>query len=218
VEYARGRDIFIVTTDLDTQRTAIWDMGRIAKIGSPQALGLFRDVVAASASIPGAFPPILIDAEANGHQFKEMHVDGSVTAPILTLPEAFLLRSATLGKGSNMKIYILINDKVERDFQIVPNNAIDIASRALTSVIKTQIRSVLYETYDFTRRNNFGFNLTYIDRDVPSSGVLGFQTGYMRMLYRYGYEKARRGTFWEKSPPLDGLFPAASDQRRLAMH
>jgi Patatin-like phospholipase len=55
-EHAKGRDLLIVTTNLDTQRTAIWDMGRIAAIGSPQALILFRDVVGASASIPVVFP------------------------------------------------------------------------------------------------------------------------------------------------------------------
>ena len=89
-EHAKGRDLLIVTTNLDTQRTVIWDMGRIAAIGSPRALILFRDVVGASASIPVVFPPMLIDAEVNGRRFQEMHVDGGVTAPVLTLPEAFL--------------------------------------------------------------------------------------------------------------------------------
>ncbi len=49
-EHARGRRLLVVTTNLDTQRTVIWDMGRIAAIRSPQALNLFRDVLAASAS------------------------------------------------------------------------------------------------------------------------------------------------------------------------
>jgi predicted acylesterase/phospholipase RssA len=53
-------------------------MGRIAAVGSPQALSLFRDVMAASASIPVVFPPMMIDAEANGKHFQEMHVDGGV--------------------------------------------------------------------------------------------------------------------------------------------
>jgi len=65
-ENAKGRKLLIVTTNLDTQRTVIWDMGRIAAIRSAQALNLFRDVLAASASIPVVFPPMLIDAEANG--------------------------------------------------------------------------------------------------------------------------------------------------------
>jgi predicted acylesterase/phospholipase RssA len=202
-EHAKGRKLLIVTTNLDTQRTVIWDMGRIAAIGSPQALGLFRDVLAASASIPVVFPPMLIDAQANGRRFQEMHVDGGVTAPVLTLPEAFLLRNGAFARGLRMNIYVLVNDKVERDFQLVPNSAIGIAARASGSVIKTQIRSVLYETYDFARRNNFGFNLTYIAKDLPSPGSSGFETSYMRSLYQYGYDKAKTGDFWAKAPPPD---------------
>jgi hypothetical protein len=213
-EYARGRSLLIVTTNLDTQRTVIWDMGRIATIGSPQALNLFRDVLAASASIPVVFPPMLIDAEANGRRFQEMHVDGGVTAPVLTLPEAFLLRNGAFARGLRMNIYILVNDKVERDFQLVPNSTIGIAARASASVMKTQIRSVLFETYDSARRNNFGFNLTYIARDFPSPGSSGFETSYMRSLYQYGFDKAQAGKFWAKAPPSDD--PLQSGFRRSA--
>src|ERR1700682_5274142 len=73
---------------------------------------------------------MLIDAEANGHRFQEMHVDGGVTAPVLTLPEAFLLRNGAPARGLRMNIYVLVNDKVERDYQLVPNSTIDIAARA----------------------------------------------------------------------------------------
>jgi predicted acylesterase/phospholipase RssA len=215
-ENTKGRKLLIVTTNLDTQRTVIWDMGRIATIGSPQALGLFRDVLAASASIPVVFPPMLIDAEANGRRFQEMHVDGGVTAPVLTLPEAFLLRNRALAKGLRMNIYVLINDKVERDFQLVPNSTIDIAARTSASVTKTQIRSVLYETYDFARRNNFGFNLTYIDRDIPSPGSSGFETSYMRSLYQYGFDKAKTDDFWAKAPPSDDSLLSGFRYRRSA--
>jgi predicted acylesterase/phospholipase RssA len=215
-EHAKGRDLLIVTTNLDTQRTVIWDMGRIAAIGSPQALILFRDVVGASASIPVVFPPMLIDAEVNGRRFQEMHVDGGVTAPVLTLPEAFLLRNEGFATGLRMNIYVLINDKVERDFQLVRNSTIDIAARASASVTKTQIRSVLYETYEFARRNSLGFNVTYIDRDVPSPGSSGFETSYMRSLYQYGYDKAKTGDFWAKAPPSDGSLLSGFRYRRSA--
>ena len=215
-ENAKGRRLLIVTTNLDTQRTVIWDMGRIAAIRSAQALNLFRDVLAASASIPVVFPPMLIDAEANGHRFQEMHVDGGVTAPVLTLPEAFLLRNGAFVRGLRMNIYVLVNDKVERDFQLVPNSTIDIAARASASVTKTQIRSVLYETYDFARRNNLGFNLTYIDKDLPSPGSFGFETSYMRALYQYGYDKAKAGDFWAKAPPSDDLLQNGVRYRRSA--
>jgi predicted acylesterase/phospholipase RssA len=215
-EHAKGRQLLIVTTNLDTQRTVIWDMGRIAAIGSPQALNLFRDVMAASASIPVVFPPMLIDAEANGHRFQEMHVDGGVTAPVLTLPEAFLLRNGAVTRGLRMNIYVLVNDKVERDFKLVPNSTIDIAARTSASITKTQMRSVLFETYDFARRNNFGFNLTYIAKDLPSPGSSGFETSYMRSLYRYGYDKAKTGDFWAKAPPPDDSLQGGFRYRRSA--
>jgi predicted patatin/cPLA2 family phospholipase len=215
-EHAKGRDLFIVTTNLDTQRAVMWDMGRIAAIRSPEAMSLFQDVTAASASIPVVFSPMLIDAEANGKRFQEMHVDGGVSAPILTLPEAFLLRSATLKHGLQLSIYILINDKVESEFQLVPNSTIDIAARASATVMKTQIRSVLYETYNFTRRNKLKFNLTYIDKDVPSSGSFGFRTSYMRALYQYGYDKAKTGKFWAKAPPSPDLASADFPRRASA--
>jgi predicted acylesterase/phospholipase RssA len=215
-EHAKGRDLLVVTTNLDTQRTVIWDMGRIAAIRSTQALDLFRDVMAASASIPVVFPPMLIDAEANGHRFQEMHVDGGVTAPVLTLPEAFLLRNGAPTRGLRMNIYVLVNDKVERDFQLVPNSTIDIAARTSASVTKTQIRSVLYETYDFARRNYFGFYLTYIDKNLPSPTSFGFEARYMRSLYQYGYDKAKTGDFWAKSPPSDDLLQNDGRYRKSA--
>ena len=158
------------------------------------------------------FPPILVDAEANGSRFQEMHVDGGVTAPVLTLPEAFLLRYATLANSPQTKLYILINNKVERDFQVMPNSTVDIAARASATATKTQTRSVLYETYDFARRNRFGFNLTYIDKDVRSSASAEFETQYMRALYQYGYERARAGDLWVNAPPSDDL--SHNDSRR----
>src|SRR6195256_2086826 len=52
-EYRTGRRLYIVTTNLDAQRTAIWDMGRIAASGDPRALDRFRHVLTVDASIPG---------------------------------------------------------------------------------------------------------------------------------------------------------------------
>jgi predicted acylesterase/phospholipase RssA len=199
-EHARGRRLLVVTTDLDTQRTAIWDMGKIATIGSSEALQLFRDVMAASASIPLVFPPILIEAEGQGRRFQEMHVDGGVTAPVLTLPDALMFHNRLSG-NRRLDIYILVNKKIERTFELVPNGTIDVASRSLSSITQSQTRSVIFSTYDFARRNRLGFRLSYIERDYPSSSSKGFDTAYMRALYQYGYEKAAAGRAWSSELP-----------------
>ncbi|TFV70443.1 alpha/beta hydrolase [Bradyrhizobium frederickii] len=200
-ENAKGRKLLIVTTDLDTQRTAIWDMGKIAAVGTPEALKLFRDVMAASASIPLVFPPIMIDAEGQGRKFQEMHVDGGVTAPVLTLPEALLFQGSRLPSSAKFDIYILVNKKIERNFELVSNGTIDVASRSLSAITQSQTRSIIFSTYDFARRNRLGFHLSYIARDYPAPPSEGFDTAYMRALYQYGYDKAASGQAWSSTLP-----------------
>ncbi|MHC1950689.1 patatin-like phospholipase family protein [Bradyrhizobium sp. UFLA06-06] len=200
-ENAKGRKLLIVTTDLDTQRTVIWDMGRIAAVGTPEALQLFRDVMAASASIPLVFPPIMIDAEGQGRRFQEMHVDGGVTAPVLTLPDALLFRERGWAANGRMNIYILVNKKLEGNFELVSNSTIDVASRSISAITQAQTRSVILSTYDFARRNRLGFHLSYIERDYPAPETQGFDTAYMRALYQYGYDKAAAGQAWTTTPP-----------------
>ena len=61
-EYRNGRLLMIGTTNLDAQRQVIWNMGEIAMAAArdPKAAQLFRDVLLASSSIPGLFPPVHI--------------------------------------------------------------------------------------------------------------------------------------------------------------
>ncbi len=96
-EHALGRRLLVATTNLDTEQACVWDMGEIAARGGDRALRLFRDVLAASASLPGLFPPRRISCEAHGVVYEEMHLDGGVAAPLFVLPEA-LLRWKSLGR------------------------------------------------------------------------------------------------------------------------
>ena len=84
--YRKGRLLLIGTTSLDEQRPVIWNIGAIAASGRPGALELVRKVLLASASIPGAFPPVLIDVEAAGRRYQEMNVDGGAVAQTFLYP------------------------------------------------------------------------------------------------------------------------------------
>lgn len=200
VESKKGRMLMVITTNLDTQRANLWNMGKIAEVGTPEALVLFREVLTASASIPVVFPPVLIEAEVDGRRFKEMHVDGGVTAPILTLPETFLLRGGTL-PGHPVNLYVLVNNKINPDFQLVPGTTKMIAARSASTLVKVQTRSTIFESYQFTRRNRLKFNLTYIGDEFASLGEDEFSTQYMRSLYQYGYAKGRSASAWTRELP-----------------
>ncbi|GJD51881.1 hypothetical protein OPKNFCMD_4640 [Methylobacterium crusticola] len=212
-EHRKGRRLLVVTTNLDSQRAVIWDMGAIAASGQPNAATLFRDVLTASASVPAVFPPMLIDAQAGNHAFQEMHVDGSVVTPVFTLPEAFLTQDGRLGASRGRpNIYVIINGRVEPSFDVVPNGTLPIATRSLSTVGRARSRATLASTYAFARRNGIGFHLTYIDQRIPEvSAAQGFDTAYMRRLFDDGYAKARTGAPWQTTLPREGE-PAVEPQ------
>ena len=47
-----------------------------------------------------------------------------------------------------------------------------------------------------------GFNLAYIGSDFTEKLPEPFDQGYMRALFDYGYQRARRGYDWAKQPPI----------------
>ena len=85
-EHAKGRMLLIGTTDLDALRPVIWNIGKIAENGGPQALELVRKIIVASAAIPAAFPPMMIDVDVNGKHYQEMQVDGGASRQVFAYP------------------------------------------------------------------------------------------------------------------------------------
>ncbi len=85
-ESEKGRSLYIGTTHLDAGRPVIWNIGNIARSGHPGALNLIRRVLLASASIPAIFPPVLLEVEADGRSYDELHVDGGVTTQVFLYP------------------------------------------------------------------------------------------------------------------------------------
>jgi hypothetical protein len=200
-EHRSGRRLYVVTTNLDAQRTAIWDMGRIAASGAPGALDLFRNVLTASASIPGVFSPVLIDVEADGRQFSEMHVDGGVTTNVLIVPEAVLVTGTPLfPPDARPKIYIVMNGKLAPDFEIVNASTLSIVRRSFETSVRATTRNTLIASYQFALSRNWEFNLASIDPDYPKPDAIGFDPVYMQRLFDYGHERGRRGRLWQWTP------------------
>jgi len=218
IEYRRGRRLLIVTTNLDAQRTAVWDMGAIASSGAPGALGLFRDVLVASASVPGVYSPVLINVEGEGRSFEEMHVDGGVRANLLVVPESLLLSSVPPpSSGVRPRVYILMNNKLEQDFELVEGKTLAIVSRSFTTAVKANTQNTLIATFDFARRNKWDFNLSSIDADYPTTTSMGFDKTYMHQLFQFGYDQGYQGQPWRKTLPATYTVPTASPPRLPAL-
>ncbi len=202
-EYRRGRLLYIGTTNLDAGRPVIWNIGAIANSGKPGALDLIRDVMLASASIPVAFPPVMIEVEANGQRYDEMHVDGGTSRQSflfsLALDERELARRLEVtGQGQT---YIIRNAKLDATWKNIDRAIFAIAGRSASSMIRTQGIGDLYREYLGAQKYGFGFNLAYIPGDFNIEPQELFDPEYMGKLYKLGYEMASSGYPWQEAPP-----------------
>jgi hypothetical protein len=203
-EYAKGRLLLIGTTNLDVMRPVIWNIGAIAESGHPGALDLFRRILLASASVPAAFPPVLIDVEAAGRRYQEMHVDGGAVAQLFlyppTLTEGRDLRRGPLAR--ERRAYVIRNARLSSDWAAVDRRVLTIAGRAISSMIHYSGANDVLRLQRTTERDGVDFNLAYIDEGFTVPHTQNFDQPYMRALFEHGYEQARHGYPWSKSHPL----------------
>jgi len=202
--YRNGRLLMIGTASLDQQRPIVWNLGAIAASGHPEALELIRKVILASASIPGAFPPVMINVEANGQHYKEMNVDAGVVQQALLYPMYFGVRaSLQYGKLARERhAYIIRNARLDPDWASVDRDFLTITGRAVTTMIHYLGYNDVVRIYDMTKRDGIDYNLSYIDTDFGQKKNDLFDPDYMKALFDYSYEKGRRRPVWHKTPPI----------------
>ena len=202
-EYAKGRFLLVATADMDARRPIIWDMGKIASYGGPDALDLFVSVMIASASIPVGFPPVMIDVEAGGQRYQEMHVDGGIIAQVFAYPSgisAQQMKEAT-GVERDRFLYVIRNAQLDPDWAQVERQTMSIGARAVASLIHSQGIGDLYRIYSTAERDGVDFNLGFIPASFDAPHPEEFDNTYMRALYQTGYDTMLEGFPWLKVPP-----------------
>ena len=199
-EHARGRRLFVVTTNLDTGRRVVWNMGAIATRGDEAALKLFREVLLASSSIPGFFSPVVIDVEANGKKLQEMHSDGTLTAPFFVMPEAML----SAGSGSSApfsQLYVIVNSKLGPEFSMPDRNIPGVLGRSIAVALTAALRAELMLISVGAQKHGFALRVAHVDPafNHPTRGP--FDGKYMQALYEFGVAAGKAGTAFGNSPP-----------------
>jgi hypothetical protein len=203
-EYAKGRLLFIGTTNLDARRPVVWNVTKIAASHRPEAIELLRKIMLASAAIPGAFPPVMFDVEAKGKRYQEMHVDGGATTQIFVYWAGVSLKRLADEHVADRerKIYAIVNARLDPDWGEVERRTLPITFQAIDTLIQYETMGDLYRIYTITERDGTDFNLAYIQDDFNATHTEDFDPAYMRKLYDYAYEKAAAGYQWMKEPPL----------------
>jgi len=203
VENRRGRRLFIGTTNLDAARPVIWNLTVIADSDYPKKKDLIVDVLLASASIPAAFPPVLIKIPQGDKVYDELHVDGGAVSQVFVYPSALDL-SVLLEKmeiTEPFDVYVIRNSKIKPDWKPVTPGIFSISKSSIDSMIRTQGVGDLSTIYLLTQRDGGHFNLAYIPDDFDLKPEEQFDISYMKELYDLGYEMGKNGIVWDTVPP-----------------
>ncbi len=195
-EAAKGRILWVATTDLDKEETVIWDLGAIAERGGEPARKLFRNVLVASASIPGVFSPVLIHVQEAGVSYDEMHVDGNASTSLFVAPVAAYFALLDRHSLDGARVYVLINGQImdapeTTRFQLGP-----IVSRTFSAALKHMSRAQVVAVNQFAEKYRMSVQSTYVPFDYPKYGSADFRASTMQALFDYGARCAESGRLW----------------------
>ena len=205
--HAEGRRLFVGTTNVDTGRLVIWDMGAIAASGKPDSLALYRKIILASASPPGFFPPVHVDVTVNGKMYSELHVDGGTTAQVFFRSSMIQIDPAEFNEGrrplAGSCVYIIVAGKAFPDPKCVDGSALKIAGSSLGALTYAQTRNDLVRIYTLSLLTGMDFRVAAIPQDWPiTEDSMEFDPVQMRSLFERGYQLIVADRAWADVPPV----------------
>jgi hypothetical protein len=200
-EAAKGRLLLVATTNLDNEQTTIWNLTMIASQGGEPARVLFRDVLIASASIPGAFPPVMMRVEKSGKSFEELHVDGGITASLFVMPAiaGYLPDPLTALRGANL--YVIVNGQLDAATQTTRIGTLAIFKRGIDAGLRRGAMADLQIAVALAQRNGMNMKVTDIPGNYPYRGALDLRPSAMKSLFDFAARCGAEGQIW--TTPLE---------------
>ena len=147
--------------------------------------------------------PVMIEYEADGKRYQEMHVDGGVTRQVFLFPGALRLQQLLmeLGLTGRQHLYIILNGSLEQRREVIKANIFAISARSIETLIKNQAVGDLYRLYLFAQKNDITYHLTFIPPDFSEEPDEMFDREYMRSLFDLGFQKGLKPDHWQRKPP-----------------
>ncbi len=199
-EYRKGRALLIGTTNLDAGRPLVWNIGRIANTGHPDAPDMIRKILRASASLPGLFPPVYFPVQgADGKMYDEMHVDGGTSSQLFLYPSKVDWHHImeVLDVRGPITAYLIRNSVVTPHYDAVDPKLAPIVSKTIGSLIRTQGIGDIFRIYTLAQRDGVDVKLTWIPENaVSQKPEEAFDSQYMQALFDYGYQRATKDAPW----------------------
>ncbi len=209
--HRKGRRLLIGTTNLETKRFVVWDFGAIANKGGPNARQLMTDILIASCSVPGVFPPVPVSVEIDGRSHTELHVDGGVAAPMFLPSKFFEVVAPRDRTDPPANLYVVVAGKFFPDPAPVKPRVLKVLEASVGAFFTGHARAEVANLYHLSKLYGVRFGVTAVPESLaaPDSGI-DFDIDAMNRLFTAGLEVGLAGKFATRPPersPGDATYP-----------
>lgn len=226
-EHRKGRRLYVGTTNLDTRRLVVWDMGAIACRPCPEGCHLFRDVLLASSAVPGMLSPVQFEVEVDGRKATELHADGGISAQLF-VPSHVFAEAARYAAEDGLppagddpmpaagNLYVVVAGKLYPDAGPVRPRVLQVLGASTATLLYAYCRADLANLYGLARASGLKYHLTALRqgfRTVESS--VDFNRAEMGKLFDAGAAEGKAGPAWRYGPPT--LSPGDGDYIRSGL-
>lgn len=194
-EAAKGRLLLVATTDVASGEPVVWDLGSIAKNGGSSARALFRDVLVASASVPGMFPPVIIRVAENGLNSDQAHVDGAASVPFF-VPPALLQTARSVPGAGRAEVFVIVDGSLSEAARTTRLTARAILSRSIRVGMSHMLLTTLELTAATAQLEGADLQYSALPAGYPLPNAFDFSARIRRPLFEYAYQCAETGRFW----------------------
>jgi len=195
-EADKGRLLLVATTNVVTGEPVVWDLGAIAKHGGSSARTLFRDVLVASASVPGIFPPVIIRIREDDASHDEAHVDGGTTVPFFVPPAFLQTPPEALGDTHRTTLYVIIDGPLSEPARTTRLTARTIMSRSIHAGLDHMLLTSLELTAATAQLQGATLKYSAVPHAYPHVDLFDVRAATRQSLFRYAYECAQSGLLW----------------------
>ena len=212
-EAARGRLLLVATTDVASGEPVVWNLGSIANNAGSSARTLICDVLVASASVPGMFPPVIIRVAEDGLNDDQAHVDGAATVPFFV--PAALLQTARGGAGSGRAaVFVIVDGSLSGGAQSTRLTARAILSRSIRVGLDHLLLTNLQLTAATAQLEGAELQYSSLPAEYPLPDVFDFSARTRSPLFHYAYQCAASGRLWTVLPSSDDGKETSPDMQR----
>jgi len=201
------RLLLIETTNLDRGTRRLWNITAEAqRVTAGESLSRFQDIILASTSVPGAFPPVELDGD--------LHVDGGVSRNIVFSVDSASDTDALDQwrkqfpdrKPPTIRYWVIINGQLTTRPQRVRERWSDVSKRSVEMVIRSStvqsLRSLEMRT-QLMKIEGFDVELRYMaipnDWQPPVEG--SFKKETMVSLAKLGQKMGGNPNCWRTKAP-----------------